>query len=111
MLAHSFEGKRLTGPNDVVVKSQQADKCIPAFEAVTQLASTNMVTIRLLPILAIPWAFSPRDGIICSEGAMKANWITASFAGKAIRWRFYQGRVGRAAGGQLAMTVGVGGAT
>src|ERR1700750_2059529 len=78
VLAHSFEGKRLTGPNDVVVKSQQADKCIPAFEAVTQLASTNMVTIRLLPILAIPWAFSPRDGIICSEGAMKANWITAS---------------------------------
>jgi hypothetical protein len=26
----------------------------PAFEAVTQLASTNMVTIRLLPFLAIP---------------------------------------------------------
>jgi hypothetical protein len=22
-----------------------------------------------------------RDGVICSEGAMKANWITASFAG------------------------------
>jgi hypothetical protein len=60
VLAHSFEGKRLTGPNDVVVKSQQADKWIPAFEAVTQLASTNMVTIRLLPFLAIPWAFSPR---------------------------------------------------
>ena len=32
----------------------------PAKEAVTQLASTNMVTIRLLPFLAIPWAFSPR---------------------------------------------------
>jgi hypothetical protein len=71
-----------------------------------------------------------RDGVICSEGAMQANWITASkagahpssarqadkwipaFAGKAIRWRFYQelapgsnrGRVGRPAGGQLAMT-------
>jgi hypothetical protein len=26
-------------------------------------------------------------------------------AGKAIRWRFYQGQVGRRAGGQLAMTV------
>jgi hypothetical protein len=39
----------------------------------------------------------------------KANWITRSFAGKAIRWRFYQGRVGRPAGGQLAMTIGVSG--
>jgi sugar lactone lactonase YvrE len=26
VLARSFEGKRLTGPNDVVVKSQRADK-------------------------------------------------------------------------------------
>ena len=29
-----------------------------------------------------PWAEGPRDGVICSEGAMKANWITASKAGK-----------------------------
>jgi hypothetical protein len=30
-----------------------------------------------------PWAEGPRDGVICSEGSMKANWVTASFAGKA----------------------------
>jgi hypothetical protein len=28
-----------------------------------------------------PWAEGPRDGVICSEEAMKANWITASKAG------------------------------
>src|SRR2546423_8466714 len=44
----------------------------------------------------------------------KRDWITPSFAGKAIRWRFHQeldpgsnrGRVGRSAGGRLAMTIG-----
>jgi hypothetical protein len=29
--------------------------------------------------------------------------ITPSFAEKAIRWRFHRGRVGRPAGGQLAI--------
>jgi hypothetical protein len=28
-----------------------------------------------------PWAEGPRDGVICAEGAMKANWITPSKAG------------------------------
>src|SRR4051812_20051093 len=28
-----------------------------------------------------------RDGVICSEGAMKANWITASFAGESHKLR------------------------
>src|SRR5690242_17462001 len=34
-----------------------------------------------LPTDLGPWAEGPRDGIICSERAMKANWITASNAG------------------------------
>src|SRR4051812_14918306 len=80
----------------------------PGFEAATQLALTNMVTIylfspsrrRLGPMLPQAPEFDRflrpcpigepragctmgpglrRDGVICSEGAMKANWITASF--------------------------------
>src|SRR5690349_7864177 len=38
-----------------------------------------------------------------SSAQQADKWLPA-FAGKAIRWRFYQGRVGRPAGGQLAMT-------
>src|SRR5438552_19000772 len=34
-----------------------------------------------LPHGSSPWAEGPRDGVICGEGAMNANWITASVAG------------------------------
>jgi hypothetical protein len=37
-----------------------------------------------------------------SSAQQADKWIPA-FAGKAIRWRFHRGRVGRPAGGQLAI--------
>src|SRR5438477_4950345 len=105
---------------------------LPGEGGCNQLASTNMVTIRLLPFLAIPaqagpmlpqapeliafcdrvpsdsstpaalwvpacptdlgpWAEGPRDGVICSEGAMKASRVTASFAGKRSGGGFIKG--------------------
>src|SRR5439155_2393113 len=33
--------------------------------------------------------------MICSEAAMKPNWITTSSAGEALGWRFHPGRPGR----------------
>jgi hypothetical protein len=46
-----------TGSEEVVVTDYPENPgviVVPAKETVTQLASTNMVTIRLLPFLAIP---------------------------------------------------------
>src|SRR5712672_2673638 len=45
---------------------------------------------------------SPAKAGARPSSAQQADKRIPAFAGKAIRWRFYQGRVGRPAGGQLA---------
>jgi hypothetical protein len=46
---------------------------------------------------------SPAKAGARPSSAQQADKRIPAFAGKAIRWRFYQGRVGRPAGGQLAI--------